>query len=74
MSKLLNKLRESKLPRKAPAAGHIDLEKRVEYAINCIEADMPSKKKAAEFLTKSRQHLDNPELLSKLDKVLSDGT
>jgi hypothetical protein len=74
MSKLVSKLRESKPPKKSPASGHIDLEKRIEYAINCIEADMPSKQKAADFLHKARQHLDNPELLSKLDKVLSDGT
>lgn len=74
MSKLISKLRETKLPRKSPEGGHIDLEKRVRYAIDCIEADMPSKKKAIEFLTKARQHLDNPELLSQLDKALSDGT
>jgi len=52
----------------------IPLEKRARYAIDCIEADMPSKERAKEFLLKIKPRLDNPELVSQIDKVLSDGT
>ena len=52
----------------------VSLEKRARYAIDCIEADMPSKEKARLFLTKVKEKLDNPDLVSQIDKVLQDGT
>jgi len=77
MAKLIIKiLKERPLPSKSitKKGPEVSLEKRVQHAIDCIEADMPSKKSAIEFLTKAKEHLDNPELISLIEKVLSDGT
>lgn len=75
MNKLVSKLRDTKLPKKTPQGGHIDLEKRVQYAINCLEADMPHKaEKARAVLMDAKSRLDNPELISKIDRILNDGT
>lgn len=74
MSKVLIAImRDKSLPKKGEA-NPVSLEKRARYAIDCIEADMPHKEKAIQFLTKVRDRLDNPELVSQIDKVLSDGT
>ena len=75
MSKvLIAVLRDKKVPGKSDGSSPIPLETRVKYAIDCIQADMPSKKKAIEFLTKVKDKLDNPELLSRIEEALQDGT
>lgn len=75
MSKvLIAVLRDKKIPSKSEGGSPIPLETRVRYAIDCIQADMPSKKNAIEFLTKVKDKVDNPELLSRLEEALKDGT
>jgi len=75
MSKvLIAVLRDKKVPGKSAPDSQVPLETRVRYALNCIQADMPSKKKAIEFLTKAKGRIDNPELLSQVEEALQDGT
>lgn len=74
MSKvLIAVLKDRKLPSKQDTTP-VSLEKRAQYAIDCIEADMPNRAKAIQFLTHIKDRLDNPELVSQIEKVLSDGT
>lgn len=71
VSKLIGKLRDSKVPAKASTRSDIDLEKRVQYALNCLEADMPEKAdKARTFLQEAKSRLDNPELISRIEEAL----
>lgn len=75
MSKLISKLREARVPSKGANKVHIDLEKRVQYALNCLEADMPEKAdKARAFLQEAKSRLDNPELISRIEEALIHGT
>lgn len=74
MSKLIGKLRETRLPSKTAGKSHIELEKRVRYALNCLEADMPEKaEKAKAFLQEAKPRLDNSELISQIEKALTHG-
>lgn len=71
MPKLISKLRESKVPARTSSRSDIDLEKRVRYALNCLEADMPHKaEKARAVLQEAKSRLDNPELISRIEEAL----
>lgn len=71
MSKLISKLRESKVPSNHAGKSHIELEKQVRYALNCLEAGMPHKaEKARTFLQEAKSRLDNPKLISQIEEAL----
>lgn len=72
---LIAVMRDKKLPSKS-AKTAIPLESKVRYALHCLEAEEhgPKKSKAIEFLKKARSRLDNPDLVSRIDEVLKDGT
>lgn len=75
MVNLLAKIRTSKLPSKTPEGGHIELEKKVRYALNCLEAGLPHKvEKARAFLHDAKPRLDNSELISHIEKALIHGS
>jgi hypothetical protein len=72
---LIAVMRDKKLPSKSSKTP-ISLESKVRYALHCLEADEhgPKKTRAVEFLKKARSRLDNPDLASRIDEVLKDGT
>lgn len=63
-------MRDKPMPGKS-ALLNVSLDRRVEYALNCIDADDESKHQAVEFLRKVRDRLDNPRLQAKVEEVLN---
>lgn len=63
-------MRDRPVPGKSPLL-NVPLERRVEYALNCIDADDESKHEAVDFLRKVKDRLDNPHLQAKVEEVLN---
>ena len=74
MAKLIVALmRDRPMPGKSPVL-NVPLERRVEYALDCIDAEHESADEARAFLRKVRDRLDNEHLQSRVDRALSEGT
>ena len=78
MKLVLALMRDKKPPGKGPTLD-MPLEKRVEYAIDCLQAGDTGEThqaQAREFLHKAREHLDatdpgHTKLLNQIDEVLT---
>lgn len=70
MKLIIAAIRDKKPPGRE-AALDVPLEKRVHYAIDCIEANAPQADQAREFLRNVADRIDNPELLQRIHTILS---